>query len=309
MFDHHKGPYRRPGLPLNDINLQNQDLSAAEQTWSRYIDFSTLRTLQIWNCSGVDNLLGSLIGLARTQPLQLEGVVLSFETARQAPLLAQDFLKSFSGLVYLNLCFPGELYVREFDVKCLTKHASTMRDLYIGIGSNRYSFVPLWQPTSAEMHWLVENFRNLRQLAVAMPRLFTDDVAGGKWDEYISILVRSRVTSFGFTSLTTSTETPRHPPQTQNPPPANLAHGLQPAHRPLRRPHPPPPAPPRVPRPTRHRRRKHRAPLRQQPRRTWRPSLRPHIRQCRTTRLHLDAQARPAADRSAAGVQDSESRE
>ena len=204
FFDHTEGaPYDRPQLELRDLNFQNQDLRAFDSTWQQYIDFTKLRTLQIWNCPETDSMLKRLIDLAPSQPFRLEGLVLSFEEVSESPTLAEKFLSSLTGLRYLNICYIPSTQTSSFNMGCLASHADTVQDLYLGIGSSdSFRMAPLWQPSSGEVQWLTSQCRNLRQLALAMPELDMDDALAGRWGKYQQHLVSWRAPRLVCSRLT-----------------------------------------------------------------------------------------------------------
>ena len=197
LFGDNEGKYSRPPLELRDINFQNQDLGAFDTTWAHYIHFSRLRTIQIWNCANTDKMLDYMIGMAKSQPLRLEGLVLSYEEWVQAPRLAEKFLKSISGLCYLNLCFNrlgDEVGQSSFDLKCLSSHFKTLQDVYIGIGTNcSRGQGSLWRPSEGEIQLLASQCPRLRQLAVALPSISVDDVLAGRLGECFMYLVSTFV--------------------------------------------------------------------------------------------------------------------
>ena len=191
LFKHFRGLNRQPELELDDLNLQNQDLLSAPGTWRWYIDFTKLRTLQLWNCELADGLLLHLIRLAKEQSLRLHGVVLSFEHSRQAPTKAQTFVGSIAGLQYLNLCYtPHETEKQTFDLRCLIPHRDSIKDLYIGVGANNQSLQFHHVLSSDDLTWLSSNCLKLVQLGIALPPFRMDDAFAGRWGECGSALVK-----------------------------------------------------------------------------------------------------------------------
>lgn len=196
LFGHVKGKcFDRPPLELKDINFQNQDLHAFDRTWYHYIDLTKLRTIQIWNCPGTDHMLRCMINLSKTQPLQLQGLVLSFDDFAHAPLLTEELLRCISGLSYLNLCYvptlPPGVARQDLDIRCLSGHAETLQDLYLGVGTNNPTSAlnTHWTSVSSDIHWLTQRCQNLKQLAVAMPDLEMDDALAGRWGDFHESLV------------------------------------------------------------------------------------------------------------------------
>ena len=180
----------RPKLVLNDVNFQNQDLRTAGSIWLRSIDFTNLGTLQMWNCYNVDDLLTELLELNRVQRLRLHGLVLSSESISQAPKRAEEFVGAISGLHYLNLCdLPKKPEETSFSIRCLQGHKDSVKDLYIGVGSNCRGSRPLHVLSSKDLRWLSANCSSLRQLAIALPPLLLKEAFACRWGDYGIALV------------------------------------------------------------------------------------------------------------------------
>jgi hypothetical protein len=189
---------RPPLLEISDLNLQNQDLSNARGTWCKAIDFTKLRTLQLWNCSNADSLLFELTALAAQMPMRLHGLVLSFEDRTQAPLLASVLIGRLSGLRYLNICYPsedayGSMYLAPYRQNLQKRHKDSIKDLYWGVGTNdeRDASLPLAVPSREDMEALCKDCVNLRQLAIAMPTLIIKLALNSRWGEFGVYLVSS----------------------------------------------------------------------------------------------------------------------
>ena len=190
LFKHCMPVGSQPLLELNDLNFQNQNLHSAGSTWLQFIDFTRLRTLQVWNCDNSDDLLANLQALTRSEPLRLHGLVLSFEPSDQAPRLAQEFIGSITGLRYLNLCYsPEKPEQTAFNVQCLYGSRYTIKDLYLGIGNNNMTTPHLHVPSRDDLTWLCINCLNLAQLAIALPEISFDDAFAGRWGDYGFALV------------------------------------------------------------------------------------------------------------------------
>ena len=190
LFKHHLPIGHHPSLELHDINFQNQNLCNTDDTWLRFVNFTTLKTLQVWNCDNVDDFIECLKKIASSHPLRLHGVVLSFELSKQSPKLAQDFVGSLSNLQYLNLCYSPEMSEEAFfDVHCLEKSKKSIKDLYVGVGANANANAPLYALQRSDIEWLCSNCLSLRQLAVALPPIRFDDAFAGRWGEIGEALV------------------------------------------------------------------------------------------------------------------------
>ena len=190
---------RPPLLEISDINLQNQDLSKTRGTWCDAIDFTKLRTLQLWNCINVDTLLSELIALVAEQPMRLHGLVLSFEEWSQRPRLAGDFIQRLSGLKYLNICYPSELKDQlmvsgPYRLYLQNGHKTSIKDLYWGVGANNQrdrASKALAEPPREDIEALCQDCVNLRQLAIAMPLLIARHALESRWGEFGLYLVSS----------------------------------------------------------------------------------------------------------------------
>ena len=175
----------RTKLTLHDLNLQNHDFRGTTDTWLRSVDFTKLKALQVWDCAGIDDLLDGLLGIAQTQHLQLNGLVLSIEYWDYSLKLVIQFLSCISSLEYLNLSLPNpQPNPQAFSWEVLEQHKHSIRDLYLGIGSNSSSGTPLQVLSLHDFDWLRLNFLNLRQLAIALPALRMDDALAGRWKDY-----------------------------------------------------------------------------------------------------------------------------
>lgn len=188
LFTH--GLPNKTRVELKDLNFQCQDFSLAASTWVQVVDFSKLRSIRIWNCNEVDNLFQALLDSSTHEPLHLEGLILSLDRTSQFPTLAQEFVSSISGLQYLQLCYaPVIIKDTGFDLRCLEKHKSTLKDLYLGIGANDIDLPPLHRFSHEELKWICSNCVGLRQLAIALPVLRLDDACAGRWGKFGDALV------------------------------------------------------------------------------------------------------------------------
>ena len=155
--------------------------------------FTRLRTLQLWNCSEADALLIELIDLNRKTAMRLHGLVLSFEEPDEAPHRALEFLSSISGLKYLNLCYcPGDNTVKLGGFLLhviLESHRASLKDLYIGIGANNSRHDPLDVPDYYDLRAVCYDYKEIRQLAVAMPTLQFEDAFANQWGAFGAYLV------------------------------------------------------------------------------------------------------------------------
>lgn len=193
LFGHCLPAGSHPMLELNDLNFQNQDLSLSKDMWLHFIDFTKLRTLQVWNCDNVNALLNEVQSIACRDPsaLRIHGLVLSFEDASDTLGSAMSLISSISGLQYLNLCWPQELpdeksekAMPDFSIRSLEKHKRSLQDLYLGIGANRLSpSRQLFVPKQNEFDY-ISSFSRLRQLALALPPIRLDEAMTGQWGEF-----------------------------------------------------------------------------------------------------------------------------
>ena len=107
--------------------------------------------------------------------------------------MAQDFIRSISGLQYLNLCYvPAFEDYSFFDVKCLENHKHTLKDLYFGIGANNLGYHSLQRLSIDEFQWMCSSLTHLRQLAIPLPQVRLDDVFTAQWHGYDSAIVSLR---------------------------------------------------------------------------------------------------------------------
>lgn len=159
--------------------------------WLQLIDFSKLRTLQIFDCEGVDDLLKRLIESKTCPLMRLHGLTLSFDALGDVPCLEAQFLTCISGLHFLHLSNVMEDVERTpFDIRCLDTHKHTLRDLYI---SPNMLFEDdtreIQAPLLSDVQWLSTYCPHLRQVAIAFPSLDIDDAFAGLWGEYAQFVV------------------------------------------------------------------------------------------------------------------------
>lgn len=172
MFGHiNPGDQKTPNdrLKLHELWLDALDLSFADRTFSRVIHFEELRELHLYECPGTDVLLQQLAKLFKKSGSCLRGFICTDQGIHHevsSVRAIQDFLTSFSGLMYFQLMHDVE--EATFDVRFLSSHIPSLIELYVGRGSNAMS----------ENHWLASlddlrylgKFPKLRQLVLAMPQ-------------------------------------------------------------------------------------------------------------------------------------------
>ena len=133
--------------------------------------------------------------------MRLHGLALSFGSTKQAPRLAQDFLRATSGLQYLNLCYaPAISEVARLDTDCLVGHCYSIKDLYLGIGSNHAQYARLHVLSQDDLEWIVTECLSLRQLALALPAISFDEVFAGIGADYGVALVRNTMPASTFSA-------------------------------------------------------------------------------------------------------------
>jgi hypothetical protein len=101
----------KPGLSfpsLESLSLSEVPFKSAINELHSAFDFSALRTLRLWNCSGALDLLERLIGSQQTIRLSsLEIVVHPEHATYMEDELASKFLQAFTGLEDLYLSLPA----------------------------------------------------------------------------------------------------------------------------------------------------------------------------------------------------------
>ena len=165
--------------------------------WLRAVDFTRLRTLQLWNCSNADVLLSALMTLNESNPLKLHGLALSFEERKQAPIQALKFIASIFGLKYLNLCYcPADSPTDSVEASgsllasILEPHEASIKDLYFGIGANNTHRTPLYVPSFSDIKFMCSTCEHIRQLAIPMPPIGFDHAFASRWQTFGDYLVR-----------------------------------------------------------------------------------------------------------------------
>lgn len=146
-------------------------------------------------------MLLCLIDLAKSQPLRLDGLVISLldiaDSSEFTLPLTEMLLKCNRDLQYLSLSFkynpssetpPGDL-----DNRSLSSHSDTIQDLYLGVGfiDHGFSYFVSWPSALEDIRWQTKHCRKLKQLAVPMPDIAIEDAVAEHWPAaYLDALVR-----------------------------------------------------------------------------------------------------------------------
>lgn len=190
-------------LGLQNLWFDDTELSYSDRTFTQVIKFEGLCTLNLVDCCGVDVLLQQLTALFKLRGSALRGFIYwnTLDEYTEASTAAMhDFLLSFANLEYLQIADTDPSC--DFDMRCLSNHLPTIRDLYIGKGGG----------INGEEHWLatLEDLRMLRQctklqqLAIALPRptlpLGSDESWQCFWTTIVSNCIDALATSW-FTDI------------------------------------------------------------------------------------------------------------
>lgn len=178
-------------LELSRFSIWGLDMTHSDQTWEQVIEFSKLTKLEVKYCADSSSLLKSL-----TTVFSKEGAALrnfSYWGDELENSVIQNFLRSLTGLCSLSLSyFESESddqsgIDHSFDMSCLKQHGPTLRQLGIALSER----APRFQPPpvlSAEVDLLLQNCRQLRELALGLPSVhMTNGVNGNLGDFGASI--------------------------------------------------------------------------------------------------------------------------
>ncbi|KAK4505138.1 hypothetical protein PRZ48_003101 [Zasmidium cellare] len=151
-------------LVLDEINLQH-----AHRSFARYIDLSHLRSLELHDCAGTDVFIRAMTdGFEDSGCCKLEHFAYAIkETDHIDYKVVEKVLRICSGLK--SLMMVGMDDFKNFDLKLLEKHGSTLRSLavYPNASDDGGS-----QPMGLAQDFyatVVEHCQNLRELALQMP--------------------------------------------------------------------------------------------------------------------------------------------
>ena len=170
-------------LTLRELTLQNVHVRFASDTYCRFIDFTCLKTLRVFNCLGADSLIAALCKSSNL-PLALQGFEFKHDddTSGEATTALNTFLTLLSCLrrLYIDISNAKAGPITEAAV---TRHAKTLTELLV----HSYEGDPS-DPEDEEHLFSTDDFvkictscTKLEQLSVAFPATpifrMTDDYA------------------------------------------------------------------------------------------------------------------------------------
>lgn len=159
---------------LERLSLFRQQLGWVDRSIPPYVAFENLHELQIHECHNPGHLLLILAERFRTTGSALK--VFSLRKYQKnndtEPILAvQAFLRSFSGLQYLELRWdtPSD---PDFTTSCFSGHFPTLTDLYLSfVNHDPAPSVHNWSLSFGELEVLLLYCPNLRQLRVTLTKM------------------------------------------------------------------------------------------------------------------------------------------
>lgn len=184
LFGHMQPFEKCKPLALKDLTLQKINLRHAADYYCKVIDFTTLKALRVYNCSGADAIFSELCRSSRL-PNKLEVLETKVDDNREKDYSTalDGFLKLVSGIkvLVIDVCFAEQLP----DTAGITRHHRTLRELNVHAGKG--------DSEDDEMVYSVEDFTKickectgLEQLSCAFP---PTNLLSGNSDEFIAFEV------------------------------------------------------------------------------------------------------------------------
>ena len=148
-----------------------------------------IQYLALHDCTSVNGLLGSLARRYIAYGSSLRGFIYDNDSRDNRINMVETFLKSFSGLEYLQIrdqCSEGA-----FDFGCVRKHSSTLYYLHISKGTDSGDETQ-WRISLTEAKEFFNEASKLKRLALALPQLTAEDCRSGDLGVAIDLLVSWR---------------------------------------------------------------------------------------------------------------------
>lgn len=171
----HIAPFGQlPALRLDRLDLWKTHLQHATPKLTTVVDFKMLRILNLWECSGADTLLCTLMATENVPPLQY----LSYCGAALTPALIERFLKSFTGLTTLRVKYNAKAVGSMFDLACLETHGQSLDRLVLHLLGDAEADQGPTPLSSAEVSLLCKYCTELREVALTLPLPQVGDIGG-----------------------------------------------------------------------------------------------------------------------------------
>lgn len=167
-------------VALKHLTLEDVTLTWAEKSFIKYIDFSLLRTLQLFRCSGVHKLLALLTAKSRVKPLQLAEFRAVIDDIN--PKTLEDFIGSFKGLT--SLCIRTARSLPSFDYRCLSDHSSTLQILFMSFGDVVGRGLTGALVSNEYGSFISRNCNAIEQVGIALPLITFSQANEGNWSDY-----------------------------------------------------------------------------------------------------------------------------
>lgn len=167
VFSHLLPLGTKPRLAIKEVNLQEMSLEHVARTYALIFDFTQMKNLAMYHCTGSEAMIVHLTPLfTKWRPL-LELFSWATEEVVDATEFLGQFLASFSGLRFLQICASN--CTTPLDVRVLLSHANTMRDLFLDFGREHLldsSRISHTDHAASDLVLLCHRFTKLRQLAL-----------------------------------------------------------------------------------------------------------------------------------------------
>jgi hypothetical protein len=220
IFSHMQPFAKCTPLALKEITLQKLGLRYAADSYCKIIDFSTVKSIKIFSCTGTDALFAELSKSTKL-PQKLETLEVKFiDNGEEDGLGAVDgFLRLVSGIKVLTLDFTN---VSSLPTSAgVARHGKTLRQLSVHAQNPPDECDDELVYDYAAFSSICKDCVLLEQLSVAFPNV---SVLRAKDDSFVNFEVCTFHPLNNVSCMLTPTDLPRRPPQPHNPQHHHLAH-------------------------------------------------------------------------------------
>ena len=221
IFSHMQPFAKCTPLALKEITLQKLGLRYAADSYCKIIDFSTVKSIKVFSCSGTDALFAELSKSTKL-PQRLETLEVKFvDNTEEDGLSAVDgFLCLVSGIEVLTLDFSN---VSSLPASAgVVRHGKTLKQLSLHAKTAPDEGDDEMVLDYATFSSICKECVLLEQLSVAFPSVC---VLRSKNDSFVNFEVCTLPSSETTPPASlTATELPRQPPQPRHPQHHHLAH-------------------------------------------------------------------------------------
>ncbi|KAF2159474.1 hypothetical protein M409DRAFT_30095 [Zasmidium cellare ATCC 36951] len=169
LFSHLTNDSTAPRAQIEGLGMEYTNLQQATRTFSRFVDFSHLRSLELYDCAGTDVFIDAMAGHFQEHGgCKLEHFAYSIvEEDHISYKVVEKVLRTCEGLKSLMLFGIDDF--AHFDLKLFQKHGSSLQALALQPDASEDSDCEEMGLTKGFYSTIAAHCQNLRELALPMP--------------------------------------------------------------------------------------------------------------------------------------------